>query len=81
MLTAQQIINLAKKQDWWNEFTRKKSPSVAELACYAIGHKRYDYFILGAFEFDDHCWFSRAEKFVELCKMEEKRIQFRNTIW
>ena len=24
MLTTQQIINLAKKQEWWNEFDKKK---------------------------------------------------------
>ena len=25
MLTKEQIINLAKKQEWWNEFDKKKT--------------------------------------------------------
>lgn len=76
MLTAQQIINLAKKQDWWNEFKRRSEYPMESLARHAIKHKRYDYFMQGAFIFsepNDTDWFYLAEKFAELCKMEEKK--------
>lgn len=74
MLTAKQIINLARKQEWWNEFDKKRKVSVEKLARYAIDANDYGCFMTGAFYFDDLVWFARAEQFVKLCKEEENKI-------
>lgn len=74
MLTTQQIINLARKQEWWNEFDKKRNLSAETLALYALRIKRYDFFLLAAFIFDNLDWFTRAEQFAKLCKEEENKI-------
>ena len=74
MLTAKQIINLARKQEWWNEFDKKRKTSVKKLALYAIALKNYENFMMGAFYFDDLIWFTRTKQFDELCKEEENKI-------
>lgn len=74
MLTTKQIINLARKQEWWNEFDKKRKVSIEKLVNYAIGIKDYEVFMTGAFCFDDLNWFARAEQFVKLCKEEENKI-------
>lgn len=74
MLTTQQIINLAKKQEWWNEFDEKRVFSVEALALRALRVGRYEYFITGAFIFDSSYWLTRAEQFAKLCKEEENKI-------
>lgn len=73
MLTTQQIINLAKKQEWWNEFDKKRSLSVEASAIYALKTKRYESFLEAAFIFDNLNWFTRAEQFAKLCKEEENK--------
>ena len=73
MLTTQQIINLARKQEWWNEFDKKRKVSVEKLALYALRTKRYESFLDAAFIFDNLDWFTRAEQFAKLCKEEENK--------
>ena len=73
MLTTQQIINLAKKQEWWNEFDKKRRISVEALALFALKTERYESFLSGAFVFNDLNWLTRAEQFAKLCKEEENK--------
>ena len=73
MLTTQQIINLARKQEWWNEFDKKRNLSVEKLAHYALKTKRYESFLEAAFVFDNWDWFTRSEQFAKLCKEEENK--------
>ena len=73
MLTTQQIINLARKQEWWNEFDKKRGISVETLARYALRTKRYEYFLKAAFIFDNSDWLTRAEQFAKLCKEKENK--------
>lgn len=73
MLTTQQIINLARKQEWWNEFDEKRKLSVEVLALHALKTERYESFLLGAFHFDNSDWFTRVEQFAKLCKEEENK--------
>lgn len=73
MLTTQQIINLARKQEWWNEFDKKRHLSVEDLALHALNTGRYESFLIGAFLFDSRAWYSRAEQFANLCKEEENK--------
>ena len=73
MLTTQQIINLAKKQEWWNEFDKKRHLSVEYLALHALNTGRYESFLLAAFLFDNLDWNTRAEQFAKLCKEEENK--------
>ena len=73
MLTTQQIINLARKQDWWNEFDEKRKFSVEKLAHYAIVSRDYETFITGSFLIYNLVWFARAEQFAKLCKEEENK--------
>lgn len=74
MLTTQQIIDLAKKQEWWNEFYKKRRiVSVETLALYALNTGRYESFLIGAFLFDSRVWDVRAEQFAKLCKEEENK--------
>ena len=75
MLTTQQIINLARKQEWWNEFDKKRKLSVEDLALHALNTGRYESFLIGAFLFDSRAWYSRAEQFVKLCKEEEEKVK------
>lgn len=74
MLTTQQIINLAKKQDWWNEFDKKRNLSVERLARYALSAGRYETFLAAAFVFNNLDWHTRAEQFAKRCKEEENKI-------
>lgn len=74
MLTTQQIINLARKQEWWNEFNKKRHLSVEDLALHALNTGRYESFLIGAFLFDSRAWYFRAEQFAKLCKEEENKI-------
>ena len=74
MLTTEQIINLAKKQEWWDEFDKKRGIiSVEALALYALKAKKYEAFLSSAFVFDDVNWLTRAEQFDKLCKEEENK--------
>ena len=73
MLTTEQIINLARKQEWWNEFVKEKKVSVETLALYALKAKRYESFLTAAFVFNDLNWLTRAEQFAKLCKEEENK--------
>ena len=73
MLTTQQIINLAKKQEWWNEFDKKRKVSVETLALYTLKTKKYETFLSSAFIFDNWDWFTRAEQFAKLCKEKENK--------
>ena len=73
MLTTKQIINLARKQEWWNEFDKKRKISVEKLALYAIGANDYECFMTGAFYFDDLAWLNRSDAFAKLCKEEEHK--------
>lgn len=73
MLTTQQIINLARKQEWWNEFDKKRYLSVEDLALHALNTGRYESFLIGAFLFDSRAWYSRTEQFAQLCKEEENK--------
>lgn len=78
MLTTKQIINLARKQEWWNEFDKKRKCSVEKLALDAIALKNYENFMMGAFYFDDLIWFTRTEQFGKLCK--EKENENKNSV-
>ena len=73
MLTTQQIINLAKKQEWWNEFDKKRKVSAETLALFALRTKQYETFLSAAFVFNNSYWFTRAEQFAKLCKEEENK--------
>ena len=73
MLTTQQIINLARKQEWWNEFDKKRNLSAETLALYALRTKRYESFLEAAFVFDNWDWFTRSEQFAKLCKEGENK--------
>ena len=73
MLTAKQIINLARKQEWWNEFDKKRHLSVEDLALHALNTGRYESFLIGAFLFDSRAWYFRTEQFAKLCKEEENK--------
>ena len=73
MLTTEQIINLARKQEWWNEFDKKRRISVEALALFAFKAKRYEAFLEAAFIFDNLIWLTRAEQFAKLCKEEENK--------
>lgn len=73
MLTTEQIINLARKQEWWNEFDKKRKVSIEKLAHYAIESENYEIFMMSAFSFDKLVWFTRAEQFAKLCKEEENK--------
>ena len=73
MLTTQQIINLARKQDWWNEFDEKRRISIEKAAHYAIVSRDYETFITGSFLIYNLVWYDRAEKFAQLCKEEENK--------
>ena len=74
MLTTQQIINLARKQEWWNEFDKKRRISVETLALHALKVKRYEVFLTAAFILNNLDWITRAEQFAKLCKEEENKI-------
>lgn len=74
MLTTQQIINLARKQEWWNEFDEKRRISIEKAAHCAIISRDYETFLTGSFLFDSLVWYDRAEQFVKLCKKEENKI-------
>lgn len=78
MLTTEQIINLARKQEWWNEFDEKRVFSVEALALRALKVGRYEYFITSAFIFDSSYWLTRAEQFAKLCK--EKENENKNSV-
>ena len=73
MLTTEQIINLARKQEWWNEFDKKRRISVETLAHYALRTKQYETFLSAAFLFDNLDWFTRANACTKLCKEEENK--------
>lgn len=73
MLTAKQIINLAKKQEWWNEFDEQRRISIETAAHYAIVTRDYETFLTASFLFDRLVWYDRAEKFAKLCKEEENK--------
>ena len=73
MLTAKQIINLARKQEWWNEFDKKRNLSVETLAHDAVELNNYQIFMTEAFWFDSIVWFARAKQFAKLCKEEENK--------
>lgn len=73
MLTAKQIINLAKKQEWWNEFDEKRKVSAIKLAHDAVELNNYRIFMTEAFWFDSKVWCFRTEQFAKLCKEEENK--------
>ena len=73
MLTAKQIINLAKKQEWWNEFDEKRRISIETAAHYAIISRDYETFLTTSFLFDSLVWYFRIEQFANLCKEEENK--------
>ena len=73
MLTTKQIIDLARKQDWWNEFDEKRRISIEKAARCAIMSRDYETFITGSFLIDSLVWYDRAEQFVKLCKEEENK--------
>lgn len=74
MLTAKQIINLAKKQEWWDDFDKKRNLSVETLAHDAVELNNYKIFMTEAFWFDSIVWCFRTEQFAKLCKEEENKI-------
>lgn len=78
MLTAKQIINLARKQEWWNEFDEKRRISIEKAAHCAIISRDYETFITGSFLLDSLVWYDRAEQFVKLCK--EKENENKNSV-
>lgn len=78
MLTTKQIIDLAKKQEWWNEFDEKRRISIEKAAHCAIVSRDYETFITGSFLFDSLVWYDRAEQFVKLCK--EKENENKNSV-
>ena len=73
MLTKQQIINLAKKQEWWNEFDEQRRISIEKAAHCAIITRDYETFLTASFLFGSLVWYDRAEKFARLCKKEENK--------
>lgn len=73
MLTAKQIINLARKQEWWNDFDKKRNLSVETLAHDAVELNNYKIFMTEAFWFDSIVWCFRTEQFAKLCKEEENK--------
>lgn len=73
MLTTEQIINLARKQEWWNEFDEKRRISIEKAANYAIMSRDYETFLTASFLFDSLVWYDRAEQFAKLCKEEENK--------
>lgn len=73
MLTTEQIIDLARKQEWWNEFDKKRHLSAETLARHALNTGQYASFLIAAFSFDKLVWFARAEQFAKLCKEEENK--------
>lgn len=73
MLTTQQIINLAKKQEWWDDFDKKRNLSVETLAHDAVELNNYKIFMTEAFWFDSIVWCFRTEQFAKLCKEEENK--------
>ena len=73
MLTTQQIIDLARKQEWWDKFNKKRKVSAEKLADHAIESENYEIFMMSAFSFDERVWFTRAEQFAKLCKEEENK--------
>ena len=73
MLTAKQIINLARKQEWWNEFDEQRRISIEKAAHYAIITRDYEVFLTASFLFDNLVWLTRSEKFAKLCKEEENK--------
>ena len=73
MLTKQQIINLARKQEWWNEFDEQRRISIEKAAHYAIVTRDYETFLTASFLFDNLVWHDRAEQFAKLCKEEENK--------
>ena len=73
MLTTQQIINLARKQEWWNEFDEKRRISIERAAYYAIVSRDYETFLTTSFLFDSRAWYFRTEQFAKLCKEEENK--------
>ena len=73
MLTKQQIINLARKQEWWNEFDEQRRISIERAAHYAIITRDYETFLTTSFLFDSLVWLTRAEQFAKLCKEEENK--------
>ena len=75
MLTTEQIINLAKKQEWWNEFDKKRNLPEEALARFAFKSKRYESFLEAAFLFDNLDWPTRVEQFAKLCKEEEEKVK------
>ena len=74
MLTTKQIIDPAKKQEWWNEFDEKRRISIEKAAHCAIMSRDYETFFTGSFLIDSLVWYDRAEQFVKLCKKEENKI-------
>ena len=75
MLTKQQTINLARKQEWWNEFDEQRRISIEKAAHYAIITRDYETFLTASFLFDSLVWHDRAEQFAKLCKEEEKKVK------
>lgn len=73
MLTTQQIIDLARKQKWWNEFDEQRIISIEKAAHYAIMTRNYETFLTASFLIDSLVWYDRAEKFAKLCKEEENK--------
>ena len=73
MLTKQQIINLARKQEWWNEFDEQRRISIEKAAHYAIITRDYEIFLTTSFLFDNLDWFTRSKQFAKLCKEEENK--------
>ena len=73
MLTTEQIINLARKQEWWNDFDKKRNLSVETLAHDAVELNNYKIFMTEAFWFDSIVWCFRTEQFAKLCKEEENK--------
>lgn len=73
MLTTEQIINLAKKQEWWDDFDKKRNLSVETLAHDAVELNNYKIFMTEAFWFDSIVWCFRTEQFAKLCKEEENK--------
>ena len=74
MLTTQQIINLARKQEWWNELDEQRIISIEKAAHHAIMTRDYKTFLTVSFLFDRLVWHDRAEQFAKLCKKEENKI-------
>ena len=75
MLTTKQIIDLAIKQEWWNEFDKKRKVSAIKLAHDAVELNNYRIFMTEAFWFDSKVWCFRTEQFAKLCKEEEEKVK------